>query len=190
MGLVKNTNGNWVYGEKIEVNLNTLYQGMPQKLQFKQLCIPFENNIVTDSEGVIISGGTVPVLCFEIRKVYVSPDGSENVRFTKIRHFTDANKRDVKDEQGNVLTELYLENEITGYNDVPVPVLNEEGNPTFEEDGITPITTTIQEPIWTLVEKTRNVQEGELGYWIRTLGQYILPAAQRTIESLKPLFDN
>ena len=125
MGLVKNTNGNWVYGEKIEVNLNTLYQGMPQKLQFKQLCIPFENNIVTDSEGVIISGGTVPVLCFEIRKVYVSPDGSENVRFTKIRHFTDANKRDVKDEQGNVLTELYLENEITGYNDVPKEDYNE-----------------------------------------------------------------
>lgn len=190
MGLVKNTNGNWVYGEKIEVNLNTLYKGMPQKLQFKQLYIPFENNIVTDPEGEIVSGGTVPVLCFEIQKVYVSPDGTENVRFAKIIDFTDANKRDVKDSEGNVLTEQYFENEITGYNDVVVPVLDGEGNPTFEEDEVTPITITTQEPIWELVEKTRNVQEGELGYWIRTLGQLILPAAQRTVESLKPLFDN
>jgi len=186
MGLEKNTSGNWIYGEKIEVNLDTLYQGMPQKLQFKQLYIPYENKIVRDSEGVIISGGTVPVLCFEIQKVYVSPDGTENVRFSKIIPFTDDNKRDVKDSEGNVLTEQYFENEITSYNNVPV--LDSEGNPTFEEDGVTAIT--VLEPVWTLVEKTRNVQEGELGYWIRTLGQYILPAAQRTVESLKPLFDN
>lgn len=190
MGLVKNKSGNWIYGEKIEVVLNTLYQGMPQKLQFKQLYIPFDNNIVKDSEDVIVSGGTVPVLCFEIQKIYVSPDGTENVRFTKIITFTDENKRDVKDEQGNILTEQYFENEITGYNDLVVPVLDEEGNPTFEEDGITPITTTVQEPIWTPIEKTRNIQEGELGYWIRTLGQYILPAAQKTIETLAPLYDN
>ncbi len=163
------------YGQKIEVVLSTPYKGMVQKLQFKQLYIPFDN--VTE---------TVPALCFEIQKVYVTPSGEDVVLMSQIIPFADANRRVLRDAQNNIVTENYFESEITGYN--TVPVLNELGEPIFEEDGITPITT--QEPIYSQIEKTRNKTEGEVEYWLRTLGQLILPACQRTIESLKPLFDN